>query len=66
MPSIVLSKKLTRFKVGEDVVVTKENSENFNRYGVVWKVRTYNERHKIYVSFDGDIFSYHPEDLDMA
>ncbi|MBL3580799.1 hypothetical protein [Oleidesulfovibrio alaskensis] len=59
-------KVLGRFELGEDVIVIKEGSENFNRIGVVWKLRNYNDNPKISVSFDGEIFNYRPEDLDLA
>ncbi len=59
-------KVLGRFKLGEDVIVIKEGSENYDRIGVVWKLRNYNDNPKISVSFDGEIFNYRPEDLDLA
>lgn len=59
-------KVLGRFKLGEDVIVIKEGSENYDRIGVVWKLRNYNDNPQISVSFDGEIFNYRPEDLDLA
>ncbi|AMK11212.1 hypothetical protein [Pseudodesulfovibrio indicus] len=59
-------KTLGRFKLGEDVIVIKDGSENYGKYGVVWKIRNYNDNPKISVSFDGEIFNYRPEDLDLA
>tara|TARA_B100000683_G_scaffold170655_1_gene164410 strand:- start:211 stop:378 length:168 start_codon:yes stop_codon:yes gene_type:complete len=48
-------KVLGRFKLGEDVIVIKESSENYDRIGVVWKLRNYNDNPKISVSFDGEM-----------
>lgn len=57
---------LGRFKLGEDVIVIKAGSDNFDSIGVVWKLRNYNDNPQISVAFDGDIFNYSPEDLDLA
>ena len=57
---------LDRFKLGEDVIVIKSGSEMHDKIGVVWKIRNYNDNPKISVSFDGVIFNYKPEELDLA
>jgi len=56
---------INSLRIGEDVIVIKAESDNYNRIGEVCKIRN-DEPVNISVSFDGEIYSYFPEDLKLA
>lgn len=52
--------------LGEDVIVTKPDSQMFDCIGQIWKVKFYGNRLRISVCFEGEIYNFKLEDLAIA
>lgn len=52
--------------IGEDVIVNKPESPMHNRLGEIWKVRTDGDQLRVSISFDGEIYNFHLDELVLA
>ncbi len=57
---------LDQAALGELVIVTRSDSENFDKVGAICKVRNYGDRARISVEIDDHIYCFSLEDLTLT